>query len=59
MINTLYNIYALLCANYGDSYAMSFIILVATAIILFAVIGVYCLFQMIKWKIKRKENNND
>lgn len=55
----LYNILSYISANYGDSYAMGFIILVTTAIILFAVIGVYCLFQMIKWKIKRKEDNND
>lgn len=50
----LYNILSYISINYGDSYAVGFIILAATAIILFAVIGIYCLIQLIKWKIKQE-----
>lgn len=50
----LYNILSYISANYGDSYAMGFIVLVTTTIILFAIIGVYCLFQLTKWKIKQE-----
>lgn len=53
MINTLYNIYALLCANYGDSYAVAFALIIGIVITIFITGTLYALYEGLKWKIKR------
>ena len=53
MINTLYNIYALLCANYGDGYAVVFALIIATVITVIITGTIYALYEGVKWKIKQ------